>query len=106
MEKKGLFVLNSGHFAKFCVPQTELVEHIYNPTLLAKKSNQQQHWLIQSHTAHSHWLAGWLTHGCVSVHVTLSTHLPSPPLSHGRTSVLYVCFSTAALEVDSSVPFF
>ena len=43
MEKKGLFVLNSGHFAKFCVPQTELVEHIYNPTLLAKKSNQQQH---------------------------------------------------------------
>ena len=63
-------------------------------------------WLIQSHTAHSHWLAGWLTHGCVSVHVTLSTHLPSPLLSHGRTSVFYVCFSTAALEVNSSVPFF
>lgn len=41
--QKGLFVLYSGHFAKLCVPQTELVEHIYNPTLLAEKSNQQQH---------------------------------------------------------------
>lgn len=41
-KKKGLFVLNSGHFEKLCVPQTELVEHVYSH-FTVRKSNQQQH---------------------------------------------------------------
>ena len=46
------------------------------------------------------------THGIVNFYVTLSIHLPfslfSSHLVHG--SGLYVCFSFAALKINSSVP--
>ena len=51
-------------------------------------------------------LAICFTHGIVNFYVTLSIHLPfsllSFHLAHG--SVLYVCFSFAALKINSSVP--
>ena len=51
-------------------------------------------------------LAIYFTHGIVNFYVTLSIHLPLSLLSshHVHRSVLYVCFSIAALKVNSSVP--
>ena len=51
-------------------------------------------------------LAIYFTHGIVSIYVTLSIHLPFSLLSspHVHRSVFYVCFSTAALKINSSVP--
>ena len=58
-----------------------------------------------SHTANSHWLICF-THGIVNFYVTLSIHLPFSLLSSHlvHRSVLYVCFSIAALKINSSVP--
>ena len=57
-----------------------------------------------SHTANSHWLC--FTHGILNFYVTVSIHLPLPPplLPLVHRSVLYACFSTAALKINSSVP--
>ena len=53
-------------------------------------------------------LAICYTHGIVNFYVTLSIHLPFSLLfSHlVHMSVLYVCFSIAALKINSSVPSF
>ena len=53
-------------------------------------------------------LAIYFTCGIVSFHVTLSIHftLSLLPSHHVHTSVLYVCFSIAALQINSSVPSF
>ena len=53
-------------------------------------------------------LAIYFTYGIVSFHVTLSRHLPFSLLSstHVHSSVLYVCFSIAALKINSSVSSF
>ena len=57
-----------------------------------------------SQTANSHRLC--FTHSIVNFYVTLSIHLPFSLLfSHlVHMSVLYVCFSIAALKINSSVP--
>ena len=63
--------------------------------------------LLQFPESHSKFpLPICLTYGIVNFHVGLSVHLPVPLLpSHCvHRSVLYVCFSTAALKVNSSVP--
>ena len=51
-------------------------------------------------------LAICYTHGIVSFYVLLSIHLPISLLPSHRVhrSVPYVCFSTAALKINSSVP--
>jgi len=51
-------------------------------------------------------LAIWFTHAIVNFYVTLSIHLPLSLLfSHlVRRSVLYLCFSIAALKINASVP--
>ena len=51
-------------------------------------------------------LAIYFTNGIVNFYVTLSIHLPFSLLfSHlVHMSVLYVCFSIAALKINSSVP--
>ena len=53
-------------------------------------------------------LAICFTYGIVNFYVTLSIHLPLSLLSshHVHRSVLYVCFSIAALQINSSVPSF
>ena len=50
-------------------------------------------------------LAIYFTHGIVNFYVTLSTHLPFSLLSShlDHRSVLYVCFSTVALKINSCV---
>jgi len=50
-------------------------------------------------------LAIYFTYGIVSFHVTVSIHLTLSLLTscHVRTSVLYVSFSIAALQINSSV---
>jgi len=68
-------------------------------------------WLLSmgSHRVGHDWsglAAAAVTHGNVSFHVTLPIVSPSPPLSHVHKSVLYVCFSIAALQINSSVPSF
>ena len=51
-------------------------------------------------------LAIYFAHGNISFHVTLSIHLTlSSPLPTS-ISLFYVCFSIAALQTNSSVPFF
>ena len=53
-------------------------------------------------------IAIYLTDGIVNFHVTHFIHLtlsPIPYVSVNR-SVLYICFSTAALKINSSVPSF
>ena len=51
-------------------------------------------------------LAIYFTHGIVNFYVTLSIHLPFSLLSShcAHWSVLYICFSLAALKINSSVP--
>ena len=50
-------------------------------------------------------LAICFTHGIVNFYVTLSIHLPFFLFSDlVQRSVLYVCFSIAALKINSSVP--
>ena len=51
-------------------------------------------------------LAIYFAYGIVNFYVTLSIHLPLSLLSshHVHRSVLYVCFSIAALKVNSSMP--
>ena len=51
-------------------------------------------------------LAIYFAYGIVNFYVTLSIHLPFSLLSshHVHMSVLYVCLSTAALKINSSVP--
>ena len=51
-------------------------------------------------------LAICFTHGVVNFYVTLSINLPFSllPFPNLHRSVLYVCFSTAALKINSSVP--
>ena len=51
-------------------------------------------------------LAICFTHGIVNFYVTLSIHLPFSLLSSHlvQRSVFYVCFSTATLKINSSVP--
>ena len=51
-------------------------------------------------------LAICFAHGIVNFYATLSIHLPFSLLSFHLVlkSVLYVCFSTATLKINSSVP--
>ena len=53
-------------------------------------------------------LAIYFTYGIVNFYVTLSIYLPSCLLfsPHVHRSILYVCFSIAALKINSSVPSF
>ena len=57
--------------------------------------------------AHSKFpLAIYFTYGNVSFHVTLSIHLTlSSPIPMSISLFLYVCFSTAVLQINSLVPF-
>ena len=48
----------------------------------------------------------YFTYGNVSFHVTPSIHLTLSSLLPMSISLFYVCFSTAALKINSSVPFF
>ena len=60
-----------------------------------------------SHTANSHWLS--VLHIVVYMLPCCSLHSPHsllPPPAHVHKSVLYVCVSTAALEIGSSIPCF
>ena len=61
------------------------------------------HGVAKSQTRLSNW-----TELNVNFHVTLSIHLTISllPSCHVHRSVLYVCFSTAALQINSSVPSF
>ena len=58
-----------------------------------------------SHTANSHWLSV-LHRILLSFYVTLSIYFPFSLLSSHllHRCVLYVCFSIAALKINSSVP--
>ena len=60
-----------------------------------------------SHTANSHWLSV-LHRILLSFYVTLSIYFPFSLLSSHllHRCVLYVCFSIAALKINSSVPSF
>ena len=51
-------------------------------------------------------LAIYFIHGSVSFHVTLFIHHPILLSSHVPNSVLYICFSIAALQIIFSVPSF
>ena len=80
-----------------------------SPTLL-HPSILSQSWGLRflSHPANFHWLIfyiGW----CVCFHATLHlSHslLPTHCPHHVHKFVLYVCISTAALQIGSSVPSF
>ena len=58
-----------------------------------------------SHTANSHWLS--ILHMVISVSCySLHASHPLLPSPHVHKSVLSVCFSIAALQINSSEPFF
>ena len=48
----------------------------------------------------------YFTYGNINFHITLHTSHPLLPSPHVHKSILYVCFSTAALYTNSSVSFF
>ena len=59
-----------------------------------------------SHTANSHWLSILQTFCRFPCYPLLHLILSFLPFPCVRRSVLYVCFSIAALKINSSVPFF
>ena len=71
---------------------------------MARTSNTMLNKNCESHSKFP--LAIYFPYGNVSVHVTLSIHFTFSFLSshHVHRSVLYVCFSIAALKINSSVP--
>ena len=59
-----------------------------------------------SHSANPYWLS--ILHMVLYISMLLSPYISPSPFSHPRVhrSVLYVCFSIAALKINSSVLFF
>ena len=56
-----------------------------------------------SHTANAHWIS--VLHMIMYVSMSFSAHFPpSPFFPHVHKSVPYMCVSTAAQQIDSSVP--
>jgi len=83
-----------------------IIFFFFGLTVMARTSNTMLNKNCESHSKFP--LAIYFPYGIVNFHVTLSIHFTFSllPSHHVHRSVLYICFSIAALKINSSVPSF